>query len=157
MKTAADVAEILLRARSQRIDEIPLTRMPFMQTGTNSSFFGNCIPENTINVAQEVIVAPKNKSTVNCNNSTLEILLKTEKRAKQKAPSKTQRLTSNPENCTASNSPFVMIMQIPPKPVITAIHFEIERNSLRIKLANKIICKGHEYWIMSTSMLLPLA
>ena len=82
---------------------------------------------------------PANRTIVKKNTSIFDPLLNTENRAKQNAPNKTVMPTSNPENCTSKNLPFVIMMTMPEKPAIKIRNFLIDKVSFKIRLANNTI------------------
>ena len=73
------------------------------------------------------------------NPSIFDPLLTTENTAKQNAPKKTVRPTTNPENSTSNNLPLVIMTTIPKKPKITLNNLMRDKGSFRIRLANKTI------------------
>tara|TARA_B100001173_G_C15741290_1_gene442914 strand:+ start:438 stop:671 length:234 start_codon:yes stop_codon:yes gene_type:complete len=73
-----------------------LINIPFIIIGSNSFVLGNLKVEKNTKATVEVIVPPKNMRKENWKTSTFDFLLKIENKAKQNAPSKTERLTFIP-------------------------------------------------------------
>ena len=130
-------------------------KIPLIIIGSNSLKVGYWKVEKNTKANVEVIVPPKNIRKEKWIRSTLDFLLKIENKAKQKAPNKTERLIFIPEKFISSKLPFVTIMIIPKNPINTAKSLERFNFSFIKKEPNKIIWRGQEYWIISTSILLP--